>query len=275
MVRSLCVWLAVVALAAGGCDSDSPGTGGTGGSAGTGGAGGSATTGGSGGSAGGAGGSAAGGSGGAGTDARDAPPLDLTAGIDFPPASDATFDSAAVPTAIPLDRAPAVFADVICEKVFGCCSSEERGTSPFLSSQAGCASGLTFLLGGIVPQAMTAMSKNRAMYDPAVLAMCLQQYQSRACSQLRMDGGLSAYRNCKFIKPLVAVGGACDQNLECINGYCMGAVPATMSDGVCAAKKANGQMCFEDDECTGGRCNPATGTCAMAAADGLCTALRF
>ncbi len=46
------------------------------------------------------------------------------------------------PTAIPLNRAPAVFADVICEKVFGCCSSEERGTSPFLSSQAGCASGL-------------------------------------------------------------------------------------------------------------------------------------
>jgi hypothetical protein len=274
MVRTLCVWLAVAALAAGGCDSDSdPGVnGGTGGSATTGGSGGSATTGGSGG-AGGTGGSAAGGSGGAATDARDVPPLDLSAGIDFPPPSDAMFDSAPVPTTIPLDRAPAVFADVICEKIFSCCSSDERGSSVFLSSQKGCADGLTILLSGIVPQATTAMSKNRAMYDPGVLATCLQQYQGRSCTQLRMDGGLSAYRNCKFIKPLVAVGGACDQHLECIDGFCLGAT--AMADGACTAKKANGQQCFSDDECTGGRCNATSATCAAAAADGLCTALRF
>jgi hypothetical protein len=274
MLRTLCVWLAVAALATtSACDSDNGGTGGTGGSAATGGGGGSTTAGGSGGSTGGTGGSATGGSGGAGTDARDAPPLDLAAGIDFAPPSDAQYDAAAVPSTIPLDRAPAVFADVICEKIFSCCSTEERGTSVFLSSQMNCAGGLGILLSQIVPQATTAMSKNRAMYDPTVLAACLQQYQSRSCTQLRMDGGLSAYRNCKFITPLVPVGGACDQHLECIDGYCLGVLP--MADGACAAKKANGQQCFQDDECSGGFCNKTTGTCAAANPDGLCTALRF
>ena len=94
------------------------------------------------------------------------------------------------------------------------------------------------------------------MYDPTVLANCLREYQAQSCNQLRIDGGLSAYRNCKFIRPLVAVGGACDQHLECIDGYCQGATPR--ADGACAAKKANGQLCFGDDECTGGRCDTAT-----------------
>jgi hypothetical protein len=269
MVRSLFVCVAVAALATAACDSDSDGTGtgGSGGaSAGSGGAGGSSATGG-------AGGSSTGGSGGAGTDARDTPALDLTAGIDFPPPSDARFDASDVPTAIPLDRAPAVFADVICEKVFSCCSSEERGTNPFLASQVGCAQGLGLLLGGIVPQANAAMSRNRAMYDPAVLATCLSQYQAKSCDMLRMDGGLSAYRNCKFMKPLVAVGGACDQDLECIDGFCQGVT--TGADGVCAAKKANGQMCTRGDECTGGRCDVTSATCGPAPPDGLCTALRI
>jgi hypothetical protein len=271
MTRSLCVWLAVATIAASACDSDSSGTA-TGGSTGTGGsagsAGGAGGTAGSGGSAGSTGG---GGGGGAKLDGPSSP-LDV-ASIDFPPPSDAMFDSAEVPAAIPLDQAPIVFADVICEKIFSCCTSEERGTSQFLTSQAGCATGLGLVLSQIVPQATTAMSRNRAMYDPAALATCLKTYQAEMCNQLRTDGGLSAYRSCKFIKPLVALGGACDQHLECINGYCLGGEPT--KDGVCTAKKANGQMCFLDDECTSGRCNTSSATCAPATVDGLCTSLRL
>ena len=48
-----------------------------------------------------------------------------------------------------------------------------------------------------------------------------------------------------------------------------------MADGVCTAKKANGQGCFADDECTGGRCDLATAQCAAAPVDGLCSALRL
>ena len=50
----------------------------------------------------------------------------------------------------------------------------------------------------------------------------------------------------------MAVGGACTDDGDCINGYCT---------GTCTALKPDGQTCDDDSQCTSGVCNPLTGKC--------------
>ena len=46
-----------------------------------------------------------------------------------------------------------------------------------------------------------------------------------------------------FTTPLVAVGGACSQDYECINGWCNVPTSSSYGDGVCAAFPPAGRSC--------------------------------
>jgi hypothetical protein len=263
--RLACLAIATLALGAARCGGSNPKpadagtTGGAGGAAG-------GTGGATGGSAGGAGGSA--GTGGSATGGRGGSGGSADAAF-----SDAIYDTAPVPSSIPLEMAAGLFAAVACEKVFACCTEQERMRNVLLATQQGCEFGFGSLLQALMVQANTAIAANRAMYDPMALAGCLSRYQTQTCEQARATGGISAYRMCNFIKPLVQLGGVCVQSIECINGYC-NLTPGAMM-GTCTAKLADGQMCTFADQCQGGACRPAgaTTTCATAAPDGLCAAL--
>jgi hypothetical protein len=278
--RLACLAVALLALGAARCGGSKPGhadggnagTGGTGaaGGGGAGAAGGSGGAAGGTGGAGGAGGSATGGSGaggaGAGGGGNDGPAADTLP-------SDAVYDTPPVPGNIPLGQATAVFAAVACEKVFACCTDAERARNPLAGSQAGCEIAFGLALGSLMGQASAAITAGTAMYDPAALADCLTRYRAQSCEQVRAAGGLSAYRMCNFIKPLVAAGGTCTQHLECVAGYC--APGSTPQSGTCTAKLAEGQPCTFADQCQGGACRAAGSsvTCATAAPDGLCSVL--
>src|SRR5687768_1745788 len=127
MKRSLCVWLAAATLSVTACggSSSSNGTGGADGGSNGGTGGGSAGAGGAGGGArGGTSGTGAGGS------ARD--------GATDPMPSDVTYDVADVGSSVPIDAAPVTVGEVVCEKVFLCCSDAERAANPIFASQAFC-----------------------------------------------------------------------------------------------------------------------------------------
>jgi hypothetical protein len=274
--RMACLTVAILALGATRCGGSKPrpndgggaGAGGTAGGNGgaAGGTGGVAGNGGAGGAGGSASGDSAAGGGGGGPGGGDGPAADTLP-------SDAVYDTPPVPNSIPLAQATAFFAAVACEKVFACCTEAERARNPLAGSQAGCELAFGLALQSLMGQAGAAITAGTAMYDPAALADCLNRYRAQTCDEVRASGGLSAYRKCNFIKPLVAVGGTCTQHLECIDGYCApGSTPQT---GTCAAELADGQMCTFADQCQGGACRPAGNTtaCATAPPDGLCTVL--
>ncbi len=175
------------------------------------------------------------------------------------------YDAPPVPGSIPLEMAPALVAAVVCAKTFACCEPTEgiRGLS---MTQAVCEGFLAGTLAGLMGQANAAIGQGRAAYDPGALATCLMAYTDQSCADARVSGGLSAYRMCDFVKPLVPVGGACQNHVECVEGYCANAAAGV--DGSCAARKANGVACQVDDECRGRRC--ASLVCADARVEGLC-----
>jgi hypothetical protein len=176
-----------------------------------------------------------------------------------------TYDAPPVPTTIPLQMAPALVAGVVCAKVYACCQPTEP-VRALTMTQATCDALLSGTLASLMAQANAAIGRGRAAYDPDALATCLMRYTDLSCPDARSTGGLSAYRMCDFVKPLVPVGGACQNHVECIGGYCANAAAGV--DGSCAARKANGEACMIEDECQGRRC--ANLRCADAQVEGLC-----
>jgi hypothetical protein len=211
---------------------------------------GSGETGGSGGSGGSAGEPGSAGTGGGGATAADG----------------GTYDAPPVPSSISIEMAPALVAGVICEKTYSCCQPTE-GLRPLTMTQSACDLFVSATLAALMSQANMAVASGRAGYDPAALAACLKRYTEQSCTDARATGGMSALRSCEFVKPLVPLGGACRNHVECIGGYCVTATAG--ADGTCAAKKADGEVCVVPDECEGGRC---TGTCARTMPEGLCGA---
>jgi hypothetical protein len=60
----------------------------------------------------------------------------------------------------------------------------------------------------------------------------------------------------------VAEDGACQDDWECLTGYCRGDVkPPYRKDGVCAVQLAPGAECLEDDECLSGSCSFTENLC--------------
>jgi hypothetical protein len=186
------------------------------------------------------------------------------------PITDATYEVGEVPSMVVLDAAPMTVGEIVCEKVFACCTEAERAQSQLLGSQQLCAVGVGGILSSLLSAPETSIQKGRVVYDATALADCLRAYMRQTCDQARTSGGLTAFRSCKFVTPKVAVGGACQQHYECVNGWCSGVSGAT--EGTCAAKVASGQPCASGlpDECVTDFCNPATKVCGPAPAAGLC-----
>ena len=199
----------------------------------------------------------AGGSGGPGGSEPDGPPA---------PAVDAggNYDTAPIPAMLGVAEAPAAFASLMCEKVYGCCPRADQARLP-VENQAACEQAFTELLKPLATQIAASVTAGRVSYDGVALGGCLRAYQSTNCDAARPLGTVISYRECSFLTPLVELGQRCEQNFDCKAGFC--------AMGTCVAKKADGQACGEDDECTA-RCSPqAPRTCAAGAATELCKSL--
>lgn len=197
---------------------------------------------------------------------------DASVTVDVPPATDAVYDVAPVSGPVPLEHAAHDFAEIVCEKAYTCCTPAERASNQLITSQAGCTAYVdSWTAAVILPEARAAMARGRATYDPTALATCLARYQEASCTDARAIDAVSALRMCPFIHPLVPVGGACDQDLECDGGFCT--AHATSADGTCIALQPDGLPCSADGQCQSGRCMPGVVVCGPAAELGLCEVL--
>jgi hypothetical protein len=156
---------------------------------------------------------------------------------------------------IPLDKMPAELSKVLCEKIYMCCSAAERMNNPFIGTdQNSCQNGLGALLSFVVPEIQASVSAGRAAYHGDRMGNCVSQLRATSCADAKMsEVSLKPVAECAAaFEAKVQRGGNCTDHGECVDGYCEGAVDPM--PGKCAAKKADGQACADDEECTGGAC---------------------
>jgi hypothetical protein len=175
------------------------------------------------------------------------------------------YDAAPVPATVALNESPAAFASLLCEKLYTCCSAADQARLVLsgVSGQANCEQTFTSLLTGSANDIMAALGANRVTYDGTALGTCLREYQGASCDVARPKGTVISHRECTFLTPLVEIGGTCQRSFECKAGYC--------AQAKCAAKKAEGQPCGDEDECVG-RCSAQAPRTCVAAVPDLCAA---
>jgi hypothetical protein len=190
-------------------------------------------------------------------------------------------------TGVSLGALPARMAQTICAQTFKCASAADV-MGRMESDCVGANAAAWQVVAGAV---QSGESDGRLTYDAATMATCLTMLAGETCAE--WVTGLSEPPACDAaITPKVATGGACQSDLECVGGHCLGAddsgTPATdgacvanlahgaactvndlcvatdYCDGttmICTAKKPGGAACSSDDEC-GNSCNAGTGQCS-------------
>ena len=109
----------------------------------------------------------------------------------------------------------------------------------------------------------------RARYNQAQVDACLIAIRQARCSTLTAINRLSALPECDstFAVPLVAVGGTCQNDFECIDTVCVKTAGA--GQGICAAGVSAGTSCVADRCGQDLLCDPRDGSNAN---DDVCVA---
>jgi hypothetical protein len=86
----------------------------------------------------------------------------------------------------------------------------------------------------------------RAKYDQAQVDLCLTALRGATCTELTAIHNIAGLPACNatFATPLVAIGGKCGQDYECIDSVCQKAPDAW--EGLCAVGASVGASCTTD-----------------------------
>jgi hypothetical protein len=147
---------------------------------------------------------------------------------------------------IPINETATRIADTVCPKAYTCCTADELAMN---SGQAGtdvasCESDTTSTYQSMLATLQNSVNQNRATYHSTQVDACLATIMNSDCATLNASTHISGIPGCEsFTTPLVAVGSACSQNYECINGWCNVPQNTTTGDGVCAGFVPLGLSC--------------------------------
>jgi len=177
---------------------------------------------------------------------------------------------------IPVDQTATRIASVICPKAWMCCTADQLMSNTAAgTSEQDCLSQTTDHYKSYLSTLQVSVDKKRASYQSSKLDTCLMTINDSACATLNVTNHIAGITGCEsFTTPLVAVGRACSQDYECIDGWCNVPTGANNGEGLCAAFLAAGQSCA-----TGGgvSCGPGS-VCDIegtpdVSADDLCAAV--
>jgi hypothetical protein len=172
---------------------------------------------------------------------------------------------------ISLSQLPAVWANTICNQNFKCASPEDI----MMRTKKDCVDTNMQTWSFLVPSIQDSQSKGRSTYDAAQMGLCIKALASETCDE--WVTGLTHDIGCpEAFTAKVVVGGACQNDSECIGGICDGADLQAMPpvDGMCKARVAHGAACTFADTCAmGDYCDSDAKSCTGKKAGGTaCTA---
>jgi hypothetical protein len=148
---------------------------------------------------------------------------------------------------IPIDDTANRIATTVCPKAWMCCTADQlMSNSSAGTDVASCETATADNYKNVLSGLQASVDAKRATYQSSKLDACLATIKTADCATLDVTNHLMGIPDCEsFTSPLVAVGGACAADYECIDGWCN--VPMTSNNGlgVCAAFVAAGQSCTD------------------------------
>jgi hypothetical protein len=146
---------------------------------------------------------------------------------------------------IPIEKTATDFAKAICPKAYDCCTTEQLMGNADLAgtTEAECEANTTQDFRKRLNTMQASENAGRAKFEQPAVDACLTALRAATCSDLTMIRSLAGLPACNstFVTPLVALGGTCGQDYECIDSVCQKADGAW--DGVCVAGAAPGASC--------------------------------
>lgn len=132
---------------------------------------------------------------------------------------------------VPASELSSRLSAVVCEKIASCCTASPLAQSPTI-----CAAQIEQLFDVNTYEA--SIAAGRMEYDGSNVSTCLNRLRGASCAQI--EGGLDSLLDCEDpFKPLVANGGGCSLDEECIQGVCSFA-DETATEGTCLAPVLDG-----------------------------------
>ena len=173
---------------------------------------------------------------------------------------------------IPIEKTATDFARTICPKAYNCCTAEQLMGNKDLAgtTEQECEAKTTDDFRKRLNTMQASENAGRAKYNEVQVDACLTALRAATCSELTMIRSLAGLPACNssFVTPLVAVGGKCEQDFECIGSVCQKAAGAW--DGVCTVGLSAGASCAAD-RCAQSIICDGRGT-GMDASDDVCVA---
>ena len=123
---------------------------------------------------------------------------------------------------IPVDETASRIANTICPKAWMCCTADQLSSNSAAgTSEQDCITQTTSSYKNQLSTLQVSIDQKRASYQSSKVDTCLMTIQSSDCTALNVTNHVVGIPGCEsFTTPLVAVGGACSQNYECIGGWC-------------------------------------------------------
>ncbi len=146
---------------------------------------------------------------------------------------------------IPVDQTATRIANAVCPKAWMCCTANQLSSNSAAgTSEQDCITQTTSSYKLQLSTLQASVDQKRASYQSSKVDACLNEIQTSDCATLNVTNHIAGIPGCEsFTTPLVAVGGACSEDYECIDGWCNVPASSNNGDGVCAAFLAAGQSC--------------------------------
>jgi hypothetical protein len=172
-------------------------------------------------------------------------------------------------------------AKAVCPKAYSCCTPMQLEPNDLAGTdEASCESKTTVGFEKNFDGLRSSLEHGRAAYHADKLEACLAFIRGATCAELNRTNHFSGITGCEpWVEALVPPGGGCDNDIECIDGFCDTKLPGGPSchqlphagepcvqdrcarnllcDGskTCVAQPAERVMCVAG-ECDGGPCGP-------------------
>jgi len=172
----------------------------------------------------------------------------------------------------PIDTAPAEIARTICPKAYSCCTAAQLAGNSQLagSTESECETKTAMHYAGDIEIIKASEQAGRSKYNGDKLAQCLATVRSSTCEQLNATYHFVGVPGCdSFVTPLAAMGGACTNTFECIQGWCRPPENMSGGEGSCEIPQDGEACATSDPKCAPGfNCDTTTNKCVQAQADG-------
>jgi len=173
-----------------------------------------------------------------------------------------------------VDNFPKTAGQTYCKQVYACCTAMETlDAGAFGPDQASCEKNVADNFDSKTSLIKSEQSKGRIQYHADRAQTCIDKLAALKCQELKANATATPTECSTYLEAKTAVGSPCQLNESCIDAWCSGA--SLTADGVCTAYIPEGQNCDAGTCATNTYCAGSPRTCTARKADGQSCGANF